>query len=249
MPHATVGRPEQVPRAPASGQHAHRGRRAEPVQLAGGRDRPGPRAAPAEEARARPGGAAAAAAALAGRGGQSGQGGHAPGRRLRGRPRRLLAGALAAGPRHRGARHPPHQRRGLPRAPAGQDRPARHRAAQARLPRLAAGRTGPLRHGRRPDPRGGGRPAPQPRARGPGRRAHPHREPGQGRPGPPRDPRLQADAAERGRAPGDAAHARGARPRGRRFRRTPWPSCGATWHACTSWPIRSGRSRRPASRR
>ena len=46
-----------------------------------------------------------------------------------------------------------------------------------------------------------------------------------------------------------SAWRRCARPRGRRFRRTPWPSCGATWHACTSWPIRSGRSRRPASRR
>ena len=38
-------------------------------------------------------------------------------------------------------------------------------------------------------------------------------------------------------------------PEGAPCRRTPWPSCGATWHACTSWPIRSGRSRRPASRR
>src|SRR4051812_17091135 len=28
-------------------------------------------------------------------------------------------------------------------------------------------------------------------------------------------------------------------------RPTPWPSCGATWPACASWPIRSGRSRRP----
>src|SRR3712207_9434836 len=65
MPHATAGRPEQVPRAPAAGQHAHRGRRAEPVQLAGGRDRPGPGAAPAGDARAGSGGAAAAAATLA----------------------------------------------------------------------------------------------------------------------------------------------------------------------------------------
>src|SRR3712207_7423113 len=44
-PHATAERPEQVPRRPAPGQHVDRGHRAEPVQLAGGRDRPGPRAA------------------------------------------------------------------------------------------------------------------------------------------------------------------------------------------------------------
>ena len=163
-PHATAERPEQVPRRPAPGQHADRGHRAEPVQLAGGRDRPGPRAAAAQEARAGPGGAAAAAAALAGRGGQGRAHDRAHRGGLRGRPRRLLAGTLAAGPRHRGARDPPHERRRLPRAPAGQDRPARHRAAQARLSRLAAGRAGPLRHGGGADPRGGGRPASQPRA-------------------------------------------------------------------------------------
>src|SRR5215213_6659095 len=40
--------------------------------------------------------------------------------------------------------HPLHEHRRLPRASAGQDGPARHRAAQAQLPRLAAGRAGPL---------------------------------------------------------------------------------------------------------
>src|SRR3954463_8572492 len=70
---------------------------------------------------------------------------------------------LAAGARRRGPRHPPVERRGLAGAPAGQDRPARHRAAQARLPRLAARRTGPLQPGRDPDGRGGGRQAPEPR--------------------------------------------------------------------------------------
>jgi transposase len=73
MAHATARRPEQVPRHAAAGQHADRGRRAEPVQLAGGRDRPGPGAAPAEEARAGPGGAAAAAATLAGGGHKAGR--------------------------------------------------------------------------------------------------------------------------------------------------------------------------------
>src|SRR5919112_2009623 len=101
-PHATAERPEQVPRTPAAGQHARRGDRDEPVQLAGGRDRPGPRAAPAEEARAGPGGSAAAAPPLARRGDQGRQDDHAHRRRLRGRPRRLLAGALAAGPWLRG---------------------------------------------------------------------------------------------------------------------------------------------------
>src|SRR5918995_657053 len=121
-PHVTAERPEQVPRTPAAGQHARRGDRDEPVQLAGGRDRPGPRAAPAEEARAGPGGSAAAAPALARRGDRGRQDDHAHRRRLRGRPRRLLAGALAARPRHRGLRDPPHERRRLPRAPAGPDR-------------------------------------------------------------------------------------------------------------------------------
>src|SRR4051795_11669975 len=139
----------------------------------------------------------------AARAGRAGRG------RLRGRPRRLLAGPLAAGARGRGPRHPPDQRRRLARAPARQDRPARHRAAQAPLPRLAARRAGPLRHGRDPDPRGGGRPAPEPGARGPGRRAHPDREPDEGCPGPLGHPGLQADPAERGRAPGGAVYGGG----------------------------------------
>ena len=103
----------------------------------------------------------------------------------------------------------PLERRRVEGASAGQDGPARHRAAQARLPRLAARRTGPLHHGRDPDARGGGRQAPEPRAREPGRRAHPHREPDEEHPGPPRHPRLQVDAAQGIRAARDAAHAGG----------------------------------------
>src|SRR3954447_4403788 len=59
----------------------------------------------------------------------------------------LLAGALAAGTRRRGPRHPPVECRRAEGAPAGQDRPARHRAAQARPPPPAARRTGALHHG------------------------------------------------------------------------------------------------------
>ena len=60
--------------------------------------------------------------------------------RLRGWPGRLLAGALAQGARHRGPCHPRIERSRIARAPARQDRPSRHRAAQTRLSRLAAGR-------------------------------------------------------------------------------------------------------------
>src|ERR687886_1464546 len=58
-PHAAAERPEPVRHPPGAAEHAHRGRRDEPVELARGRDRPGPRAAPAQEARAERGGAAA----------------------------------------------------------------------------------------------------------------------------------------------------------------------------------------------
>src|SRR3954452_14978037 len=53
------------------------------------------------------------------------------------------------------------------------------------------GEPGHLQHGRDPDSRGGGRPAPEPGARGPSRRAHPHHQPDAGLPGPPRHPGLR----------------------------------------------------------
>ena len=77
------------------------------LELARRRHRAGPRAPPAEEARAGRGRPAPAPASLAGRGGQGGTRDHPPRGRLRGRPGRLLAGALAARPRRRGPRHPP----------------------------------------------------------------------------------------------------------------------------------------------
>ena len=88
----------------------------------------------------------------------------ARGRRLRGRPRWFLAGALVAGAWHRSPRDSPDERRRIARASAGEDGPARHRAAQAGHPRLAARRAGSLQHGRDPAARGGGRQAPEPGA-------------------------------------------------------------------------------------
>src|SRR5713101_5814887 len=60
--------------------------------------------------------------------------------RLRGWPGWFLAGALVEGTQHRGPRYPRIERSRIARAPARQDRPARHRAAQTRLSRLAARR-------------------------------------------------------------------------------------------------------------
>src|SRR3954447_11781997 len=248
--------------SPVNPPHPDRGRRAEPGELAGRRDRTGRRAPAPEEDRGRRGRPASAARALDGRGDQGRPWDHARLRRLRGGARRLLAGALAAGTRRRGPRHPPVERRGLARAPAGQDRPTRHRAAQARLPRLAARRTGPLQHGRDPGGRGGGRQAPEPGARGPGRRAHPDREPDEERPGPPRRPRLQADPAEGVGAPGGAAHGGGraaAAEHARRAAPRHGPAAaragadrgarGGAPRAAAGGPPRGGRRRPPAEDR
>src|SRR3954467_11784735 len=104
--------------------------------------------------------------------------------------------ALAPGSRHRSSCHSPDQRGRLPRASARQDRPARHRPAQARVPRLAEGRAGALSHGCHSDPGGRGCPAPHPRARRLGGRAHPDREPDQSGPGAPGSAGLQAGLAK-----------------------------------------------------
>src|SRR3954451_23414795 len=115
VPHATARRPETVPRPLPAGRHAHRRRRAEPLELARRLAGARYRAPPAQEARRERGGAARPAPALAGRGGRGGLHRHPPRDRLRGRPGQLLAGALAAGVRRRGPRHPPDERRGFPR--------------------------------------------------------------------------------------------------------------------------------------
>ena len=155
-------------------------------------------------------GAAWPAASLAGRGGQGRPHDHADCARLRSRPRRLLAGALAEGAWGRGPRDPSLECRGIAGTSPGQDRPARHRVAEARVLGLAARRTGPLQHGARPDDCRRGRQAAEPRARVPGRGAHAHREPDEGHPGPAGHSQLQTNPAQGGRSVlADAAHAGG----------------------------------------
>src|SRR3954452_18617608 len=57
-PHAAAERFAPIPDPARAGEHAHRGGRAEPLELARRRDRAGSRASPVEEARAGRGGAA-----------------------------------------------------------------------------------------------------------------------------------------------------------------------------------------------
>src|SRR4051812_23029775 len=137
-PHATAEQLEPVTHCSEPGRHLNRSRRDEPIELARRRHCPWDRAPPAEEARARRGGAAGLARALAGRGDPGWAPDHAHRRRLRGRTRRVLAGPLAPGARDRGLCHPPDKRGRLARTPASEDGSARYRVAQARLPRLAA---------------------------------------------------------------------------------------------------------------
>src|SRR5215472_14778953 len=61
---------------------------------------------------------------------------------LRSRPRRLLAGALAGGARGRGARDPSLECGRVAGTSPGKDRSARHRVVEARVPGVAAWRTG-----------------------------------------------------------------------------------------------------------
>ena len=88
---------------------------------------------------------------------------------LRSRPRWLLVGALAECARGRSARDPSLECRRIAGASPGQDRPARHRVAEAGVLGVAARGTGPLHHGARPDHCRRGRQAAQPGARVPGR--------------------------------------------------------------------------------
>ena len=95
-----------------------------------------------------------AALALAAGGEECGSRDQAPHSCVRGRPRRLLAGALVAGPRHRGLCHSPEQRRCLARASSSKDGSARYQHAQACLSRLVTRRARPLPHGGDPNPCG-----------------------------------------------------------------------------------------------
>jgi hypothetical protein len=92
----------------------------------------------------------------------------------------FLVGALAARTWGRGLYHSSVERPGLTRAPSGEDRSPRHRVAQARLSRLAAGRARSLQYGGDPYADRGGREATQPRAGKSRRRAHSHHQPDQG---------------------------------------------------------------------
>src|SRR6516225_5335247 len=99
------------------------------------------RRAPAvEKARGRRERIAEAAASMARGSGEGRTQDRADRGRLRGRPGRLLVGALAQGARYRGLCHSCIERSGVSRASARQDRPARHRVAQTLLSWLAAWR-------------------------------------------------------------------------------------------------------------
>src|SRR5437899_12576287 len=63
---------------------------------------------------------------------------------------------------HRSPCDPPDECRRVARASPGEDGPARHRAAEACLPRLAAWRAAPLQHGDDPDAGRGRRQAAEP---------------------------------------------------------------------------------------
>ena len=126
------------------------------------------------------------------------------------------------------------------------NRPARHRVAEARVLGVAAWRTGPLQHGARADDCRRGRQAAEPRARLPGGGTHADCEPDKVHPGPAGHSQLQTDPA-RACPPGLPSVLQPCTPRRAcRCRRTPWPSCSATWHGWALSPARSGRSRKLA---
>src|SRR4029077_18454339 len=120
--------------------------------------------------------------------------------------RGLLAGALAGGAWRGGARDPCLQSRGIAGASPGEDRPARHRVAQARVLGVAAWRTGPLQHGARTDDCRRGCQASEPRARRLGGRTHADCETDKVAPGPAGHSQLQTNPAQGRRAFGKRAH-------------------------------------------
>src|SRR5271170_2917263 len=99
---------------------------------------------------------------------------------VRGRTRRLLAGALAGCAGRREPRHSCVERRGDALTPPGEERSARHRASEARLSRLAARRARALQDGRGADACRGGRQAAEPGSRDAGWRGEPDYHSGQG---------------------------------------------------------------------
>src|SRR5271156_5209606 len=134
---------------------------------------------------------------------------HTHRRGVRGRTRRLLAGALAGCAGHREPRHSCVERRGDARTPPGEERSARHRASEARLSRLAARRARALQDGRGADACRGGRQAAEPGSRDAGWRGEPDYHSGQGGVRPARHSQLQPEAEGGRRAPRALTQARG----------------------------------------
>src|SRR5262249_33868484 len=122
------------------------------------------------------------------------------------RPRRLLAGALACGAWYRGSCDPCLECRGIARASASENGPARHRGAGARGAGMAAWRTGPLQHGARADDCRRGRQAAEPRARLLGGGTHADCEPDKVHPGPAGHSQFQTDPAQGGRTSSNRAY-------------------------------------------
>src|SRR6266480_3603681 len=137
---AKAERSESIPYRPETRQHADRGDRNEPVELARCRHRAWRRASAVEEACGRRECVAEAIVSLARGSREERTEDRTHCSCLRDWPGRFLAGALAQGTRHRGARYPCIERSRIARASACQDRPSRHRAAQTRLSWMAARR-------------------------------------------------------------------------------------------------------------
>src|SRR5436190_23311039 len=155
-------RSQPVSRPAGYGRDVDRGDRDEPIELACRWHCSWCRAPTAEETCDRRARIAQAVEPLACGGRKERPPDHAHRRGVRGRTRRLLAGALARCTGHRGPCQSCVERRGDARAPPGEDRSARHGASQARLSRLAARRARTLQDGSGADACRGGRQAAEP---------------------------------------------------------------------------------------
>src|SRR5277367_3189806 len=202
-------RPQPVSRPAGYGRDGDRGDRDESIELACGWHCSWCRAPAAEETGDRRARIAQAVEPLACGGRKERPPDHTHRRRVRGRTRRLLAGALARCAGHREPRHSCVERRGDARTPPGEERSARHRASEARLSRLAARRARALQDGRGADACRGGRQAAEPGSRDAGWRGEPDYHSGQGGVRPARHSQLQPEAEGGRRAPRALTHARG----------------------------------------
>ena len=129
---------QPVSRPAGYGRDVDRRDRDESIELACRGHRSWCRASAAEETRDRRARIAEPVEPLAGGGREERPPDHTHRRRVRGRTRRLLAGALARRTGRRGSRHSCIERCGNARTSPSEDRSARHGASQARLSRLAA---------------------------------------------------------------------------------------------------------------